>query len=92
MTVERKGIGILPENDRGYFSLLEGVIESVDSEAGISITKNPTHYHLRIVPSDTRTLSFIIEAVIALNKQMGIQLSLSKSMKSSATVSFQIPL
>lgn len=93
MIVERKLLKeVLPDNDEAYFSLLEGVIDSIDAYAQISIVQATSAYHFRVVPSTTRDLDILMEEIIRLNKMMGIKLSISKSIKSSTCISFSIPL
>jgi len=83
---------IIPDNDAAYFSLLRGVIDSVDPYSQMLITKGTSAYHFRLVPSNTMLIDNIVKEITQLSSLMGIQLELSKSIKSSSTVAFQINL
>jgi hypothetical protein len=69
---------VLPDNEIAYFAHLEGIIASVDELSTLEITKNPNAYHFRLAPS--------------LPKYNEMLLHLSKSIKSSATIVFEINL
>lgn len=88
MIVERQAIGIAPDNDEKYFSLLSSVIESTDEYSRLVITKTPREYHFRVVPSQAIYINDLIEAINSLNNALGVIVVFSKSIKSSATLTF----
>jgi len=83
---------IMNDNDEAYIQHTIGVIESVDELSNVEIFKTPHSYHFRIAPSMPVYLEPILKEVINLNNMFGIRLSLSKSMKASATVTFDVLL
>lgn len=88
MQVAYQDISILPDNDRAYFSLLQGVVEAIDGTSSMTITSTPSGYRFRIVPSGSLHINTILLGVTELSTLMGIQLELSKSIKSSSSISF----
>jgi hypothetical protein len=93
MIVEYKFLpSVLPDNDRNYFSLLQGVIDGVDFEATMCVVHSPGKYHFRIVPSNSNYINPIIHELNALNNLIGIQLEFSKSMKSTSTLVFTLSI
>lgn len=83
---------VLPDNEIAYFAHLEGVISSVDELAMLEITKNPHAYHFRLVPSLPKYNNMLLEEILKLHNFFQLQINLSKSIKSSATITFEINL
>jgi hypothetical protein len=83
---------IMLENEQNYISQLEGVVSSIDEYAGMEITKTPTAYIFRIVPSIPRYNQMLLQEILQFNNLFGIRLDLSKSIKSSTTIAFKINL
>lgn len=83
---------IILDNEEVYFAHLEGVISSVDEYASLEITKAPDKIQFRIAPSLPKYNNMLLEEIIKLNNQFHIRLDLSKSIKSSGTISFNIDL
>jgi hypothetical protein len=71
---------------------LEGIIDSVDELSTLEITKNPNAYHFRLAPSLPKYNDMLLEEILKLHNMLNIQLNLSKSIKSSATIVFEIEL
>lgn len=92
MTIEKTNFSTehIPDNDAAYFSLLEGIVNSVDQYSTMAITKSPETYHFRISPSSPKLINLLIEQLISMNKCMGIMLNFSKSVKSASSISFNI--
>lgn len=90
MTVYRKSMGLLPDNEENYFSLLSAVIESVDEFSVMVIVRNPKDYHFKISPSEAIYISPIIKEVNNLNNVFGLRVDFSKSMKNSASIDFSL--
>lgn len=80
----------IPDNDAAYFSLLEGMINSVDVNSIMTISRGPSGYYFRIAPSSSKYINLLMDQLVSLNKYMGIMLNFSKSMKSSSSISFNI--
>jgi len=83
---------ILLDNEEVYFANLIGVIESVDEYASLEITKAPEAYHFRLAPSLPKYNNMLLEEILKLNNRFHIRLDISKSIKSSGTINFNIDL
>ena len=81
---------VMPENESVYFAALLGVIESVDELASLEIVKTPQSYLFRLIPSLPKYTNLIIEELIKFHNLIGIRLDMSKSIKTSATITFSI--
>lgn len=83
---------VMGDNEMTYFNHLFGVIESVDELCSMEITKNPTAYHFRIATSVPKYNDMLLQEILKLHNLFNIKLNLSKSIKSSATIVFEIQL
>ena len=83
---------VMADNEIAYFAHLEGVINSVDELSSLEITKNPHSYHFRLAPSLPKYNEMLLEEILKLHNIFKIKLNLSKSIKSSATITFEINL
>lgn len=83
---------IMLDNDENYIKHLEGVCESVDELAEMEITKGTDSYHFRIVTSHPKYNQLLLQEILKLNNLYKIKLDLSKSIKSSGTLTFNIKL
>ena len=83
---------VLPDNEIAYLAHLEGIIESVDELCTLEITKNPQSYHFRLAPSVPMYNDMLLEEILRFHNLLQIKLNLSKSIKSSATIVFEIEL
>ena len=83
---------VMQDNEIAYFAHLEGVISSVDELSILEITKNPTSYHFRLAASVPRYNEMLLEEILKLHNIFQIKLNLSKSIKASATIVFEISL
>jgi hypothetical protein len=83
---------VMQDNEIAYFSHLEGVISSVDELAIMEITRNPDSYHFRIATSVPAYNEMLLQEILKLHNLFQIRLDLSKSIKSSATITFEIDL
>ena len=83
---------ILPDNEEVYFQHLIGVIESVDELSSLQISKLKESYHFRIAPSTPRYNQMLLEELLKLHNLFHLKLDISKSIKSSGTIVFQINL
>lgn len=91
MEINRRDFpAIMKDNDTIYISQLCGIIESVDELCHVQINYSPTSLHFRIAPSVYDYLEPILKEVLKLNNMFGIRLELSKSMKASSTITFDI--
>jgi hypothetical protein len=83
---------VMQDNEIAYFAHLEGVISSVDELSILEITKNPSSYHFRLAASVPRYNDMLLEEILKLHNIFQIKLDLSKSIKASATIVFEISL
>lgn len=93
MTINKKFFPpVMNDNEQAYFAHLEGVISSVDELSSLEIVKNPRSYHFRLAPSLPKYNEMLLEEILKLHNIFQIKLNLSKSIKSSATIVFEIEL
>ena len=83
---------IMLDNEMAYFAHLEGVISSIDELSSLEIVKNPNSYHFRLAPSLPKYNEMLLEEILKLHNMFHIRLNLSKSIKSSNTIVFDIEL
>lgn len=83
---------VMQDNEMAYFAHLEGIIGSIDELSIVEITKNPNSYHFRIATSVPRYNEMLLEELLKFHNILQIKLDLSKSIKSSATIVFDITL
>ena len=82
----------MQDNEIAYFAHLEGIISSVDELSILEVTKNPSSYHFRLAASLPKYNNMLLEEILKLHNLFKIRLDLSKSIKSSATIVFEISL
>jgi hypothetical protein len=83
---------IMQDNDMIYFARLEGMIDSIDELSSLQITKNSNSYQFRLAPSHPKYIGMLIDEVLKFHNIYGIRLNLSKSIKTTGTISFEIIL
>lgn len=83
---------VMQDNELAYFAHLEGIISSVDELSTLEVTKNPNSYHFRLAASVPRYNEMLLEELLKFHNMLQIRLDLSKSIKSSATITFEINL
>jgi len=83
---------ILLDNEANYLAQLEGIISSVDEYASLEITKAPEAYHFRLAPSLPKYTNLLLQEVLKYHNLFNIRLDLSKSIKTSSTINFQIEI
>jgi len=93
MEVHRKDFpSITLDNDEVYLTHLCAIVESIDELCSMEITKKEKCMHFRIAPSTYKYMEPILYAVLNFNNMFGIKLDLSKSMKASSTVTFDVEI
>ena len=83
---------VMQDNEIAYFAHLEGIISSVDELSTLEITKTPHSYHFRLAASLPMYNEMLLEEILKFHNMFKIRLDLSKSIKSSATITFEINL
>lgn len=82
----------MQDNEMSYFAHLEGLIDSVDELSTMEITKKPNAYQFRIATSVPKYNNMLIEELLKFHNMFNIKLNMSKSIKTSATIVFEINL
>jgi hypothetical protein len=81
---------VIPDNELAYFAHLQGIIDSVDELSSLEITKKPHSYHFRLAPSLPKYNDMLLKELLKFHNLLKIHLELSKSIKSSGTIVFEI--
>lgn len=91
--VEYKNFNIatIPDNEAGYFNLLQVAIQSVDDFYYLSISKAPKAYNIRISLTQTGLVDSLISQINNLNNALKLKVEWSKSSK-SGNIYFKINL
>lgn len=93
MQIHRKHFPeVIPDNDMVYLAHLEGLIDSVDELSSMEITRTPSSYHFRIATSLPKYNNMLIEELLKFHNMFHIKLNMSKSIKTSATIVFEITI
>ena len=82
----------MQDNDTVYLAHLEGIINSVDELSSLEITKSTNSYKFRLAPSLPKYIPMLLEEILKFHNMFRIKLDLSKSIKSSGTIVFEITL
>lgn len=83
---------IMQDNDVAFLQHLEGVLSSVDELCSVEIVKTPDSYKFRIAPSLPKYSNMLIQEILGLCNKFQIKLNMSKSIKTTAVISFTIEL
>lgn len=83
---------VMQDNDSVYLAHLEGVICSVDELSTLEIVRTNSSYKFRLAPSLPKYVPMLLEEILKFHNLFRIKLDLSKSIKSSNTIVFQINL
>lgn len=83
---------ISQDNDEIYFARLEGLIDSIDELSSMQITKNSQSYQFRIAPSHPKYTEMLFSEILKFHNLYRIKLVLSKSIKTTGTICFEITI
>lgn len=83
---------IVNDNDEVFLSQIKGVIEAIDEFAALEISKFPEHYNFRIVPSLPKYNNLLIQELVNFHNLFHIKMDMSKSIKSSGSLTYKINL
>lgn len=83
---------VMLDNEVEYFTRLRGIIESVDEFSVLEITRNPHSYNFRLVPSLPKYNPMLLEELLKFHNLLQINLNLSKSIKTSGSLVFDISI
>ena len=82
----------MQDNDETFLAHLEGVISSVDELCSLEITKSLESYKFRIACSLPKYNNMLIEEILKFCNMFRIRLDMSKSIKTSSVITFEINL
>jgi hypothetical protein len=83
---------VMQDNDEIFLAHLEGVIGSVDELCSLEITKNPDNYRFRIAASVPKYNNMLIEEILKFCNMFQIRIDMSKSIKTSSIITFEITI
>jgi len=93
MEINRKHFPkLMQDNDEIFFASLIGVIESVDELCSLEITKLSDSYRFRIAASLPKYNNMLIEEILKFCNMFKIRVDMSKSIKTSSVITFEINL
>ena len=93
MIINRKHFPkVMQDNDEIFLAHLEGVISSVDELCSLEITKNINSYRFRIAASLPKYNNMLIEEILKFCNMFKIRLDMSKSIKTTSVITFEITL
>ena len=93
MEINRKHFPkVMQDNDEIFLAHLEGVISSVDELCSLEITKNLESYRFRIATSLPKYNNMVIEEILKFCNMFKIRIDMSKSIKTSSVITFEINL
>lgn len=91
MEVCRRGFPeVIRDNDEIYLRHLVGIIESTDELSSLDISKTPHSLHFRLTPSIPKYIEPLIRSITSFNNLFGIRLDMSKSIKTTSVITFDI--
>ena len=82
----------MQDNDEVFLAHLEGVISSVDELCSLEITKNIDNYRFRIAASVPVYNNMLIEEILKFCNMFKIRIDMSKSIKTTSVITFEINL
>ena len=83
---------ILKDNDEEYFLRLIGIVESIDELSSLQITYRGDSYHFRLASSHPKYNNNLLVEILKFHNLYGIRIEMSKSIKTSGTIAFNINL
>lgn len=93
MEVNRKHFPkLMQDNDEIFLAHLEGVISSIDELCSLEISKSINSYRFRIAASLPKYNNMLIEEILKFCNLFKIHLDMSKSIKTSSTIVFDITI
>jgi hypothetical protein len=93
MEINRKHFPkLMQDNDETFLAHLEGVISSVDELCSLEITKSLESYKFRIACSLPKYNNMVIEEILKFCNMFHIRVDMSKSIKTSSVITFEIDL
>lgn len=82
----------MQDNDEIFLAHFEGIVNSVDELCSLEITKSINSYRFRIAASLPKYNNLLIEEILKFCNLFKIHLDMSKSIKTSSTIVFDITI
>lgn len=92
MQVIKNGFSILKENEKQFFLQLEKSIEQIDELSTMEINRFPNSYNFRIACSSSKYIQPLLKQLLDFHTNLGIKLDVSKSIRNSFTINFEIKI
>ncbi len=93
MEINRKHFPkIMQDNDEIFLAHMEGIISAVDELCSIEITKLTNSYRFRIAASHPMYNNMLIEEILKFCNMFNIRIDMSKSIKTTSVITFEITL
>jgi hypothetical protein len=83
---------LMHDNDETFIAHIEGVISSVDDLCSLEITKLSDSFRFRIAASLPKYNNMLIEELLKFFNLFNIRVDMSKSIKTSSVITFEINL
>jgi hypothetical protein len=93
MEINRKHFPkVMQDNDEVFLAHMEGVISAIDELCSLEITKSLESYRFRIACSLPKYNNMVIEEILKFCNMFKIRIDMSKSIKTSSVITFEINL
>jgi hypothetical protein len=93
MEINRKHFPkLMLDNDEIFLAHFEGIVNSVDELCSLEITKLSESYRFRIATSHPMYNNMLIEEILKFCNMFKIRVDMSKSIKTSSVITFEINL
>jgi hypothetical protein len=92
MKLIKHNFGIIQDNETTYLNYLQGIIDSSDELATVEIFKNPLSISCRIACSNPRYTQIVLQQILEFHTLLNIKLNLSKSIRNTQTINFDISI
>jgi hypothetical protein len=93
MEINRKNFPrVMQDNDETFLAHFEGIVNSVDELCSLEITKLSNSYRFRIAASLPKYNNMLIKEILKFCNMFHIRVDMSKSIKTSSVITFEINL
>jgi hypothetical protein len=90
MLIKKQFPKIISDNDDVFLSYIEGIVNSVDELACIEVSLTLNGYRVKITSSLAKYNNMLIEEILKLCNLFKFRVEMSKSIKTSSIISFEI--
>jgi len=92
MKLIKHNFGVISENEMTYLNHFQGLVNSSDELATVEIFKNPNTISCRIACSNPRYTQVVLKQILDFHTLLNIKLNLSKSIRATQTINFDISI